>query len=164
RGAVPLRPRGLLPHRGGAAGRRRLRRPVAAPLAALAGAPPTGPVGARAAGRGIVRHGRGGTHGPAPLPTPDRGAGGSGARRRARVPGGGRHEPLGLETGRDGVLYVPDTAGPGAPLLVFLHGATGTGRKHLRAVVAAADRYGVVVAAPDSRHPVTWDVIAEHRF
>ncbi|HEX6418998.1 MAG TPA: hypothetical protein VFZ77_10900 [Acidimicrobiales bacterium] len=81
-----------------------------------------------------------------------------------RPPGGGGDGPLGLDRGRDGVLYVPDTAEPGAPVLVFLHGATGTGRGHLRAVLGAADRYGVVLAAPDSRHPATWDVIAERRF
>ncbi|HET6951743.1 MAG TPA: hypothetical protein VFI47_15280 [Acidimicrobiales bacterium] len=77
---------------------------------------------------------------------------------------GGRDEPLGLGDGRDGLLYVPDTAEPGAPVLVFLHGATGSGRGHLRAVLAAADRYGVVLVAPDSRDPMTWDLIAERRF
>ncbi len=59
---------------------------------------------------------------------------------------------------------MPDTAESGAPVLVFLHGATGSGRGHLRAVLAAADRYGVVLLAPDSRHPMTWDLIAEGRF
>ena len=76
----------------------------------------------------------------------------------------GREEPLGLGVERDGLLYVPDGAEPGAPVLIFLHGATGTGRRHLRAVLAAADRYGVVLVAPDSRHPTTWDLIAERRF
>jgi phospholipase/carboxylesterase len=65
---------------------------------------------------------------------------------------------------RDGLLYVPDGAEPGAPVLIFLHGATGTGRRHLRAVLAAADRYGVVLVAPDSRHPHSWDLIAERHF
>lgn len=90
------------------------------------------------------------------------------ARPAAGVGGGGldggRDEPLGLGDDRDGVLYVPDTAERGAPVLVFLHGATGSGRGHLRAVLAAADRYGVVLVAPDSRHPTTWDLIAERRF
>jgi phospholipase/carboxylesterase len=76
----------------------------------------------------------------------------------------GRDEPLGVGTGRDGLLYVPDTAEPGAPVLVFLHGAGGSGRGHLRAVLAAADRYGVVLVAPDSRSPGSWDLIAEGRF
>ena len=66
--------------------------------------------------------------------------------------------PLGVEAGWDGVLYVPDTAEPGAPVMVLFHGAGGSGRRELRAVVAAADRYGVVVVAPDSR-AVTWDII-----
>lgn len=77
---------------------------------------------------------------------------------------GGRDEPLGLGAGRDGVLYVPDTAERNAPLMVFLHGATGSGRGHLRAVLAAADRYGVVLVAPDSRTGGTWDLITERRF
>jgi phospholipase/carboxylesterase len=77
---------------------------------------------------------------------------------------GGRDEPLGLGGDRDGLLYVPDTAELGAPVLVFLHGAGGSGRAHLRAVLAAADRYGVVLVAPDSRAPTSWDIIAERRF
>jgi phospholipase/carboxylesterase len=77
---------------------------------------------------------------------------------------GGRDEPLGLGQERDGVLYVPDTAEPGAPLLVFLHGATGSGRSHMRAVLAAADRYGVILVAPDSRSGGTWDLITQARF
>jgi phospholipase/carboxylesterase len=92
-------------------------------------------------------------------------------RRRPASPSGvagegERDEPLGVSPGegRDGLLYVPDSAGPGAPVLVFLHGAGGSGRAHLRAVLAAADRYGVVLVAPDSRHPSTWDLIAEGRF
>ena len=78
--------------------------------------------------------------------------------------GEGVDEPLGLDAPRDGVLYVPDTAEPGAPILVWLHGATGSGRSHLRAVLAAADRYGVILVAPDSRDPMTWDLIAERRL
>ena len=66
--------------------------------------------------------------------------------------------PLGLEVERDGVLYVPETAEAAAPVMVFLHGAWGSGRRDLRVVLAAADRYGVVVVAPDSRGQ-TWDLI-----
>jgi phospholipase/carboxylesterase len=47
--------------------------------------------------------------------------------------------------------------------MVFLHGASGNGRRVLRAVLGAADRYGAVIAAPDSRGP-TWDIIASHEF
>lgn len=77
---------------------------------------------------------------------------------------GGRDEPLGLAEGRDGVLYVPDTAERGAPLMVFLHGATGTGRSHMRLLLGAADRYGVAVLAPDSRTNGSWDLIASRRL
>lgn len=76
----------------------------------------------------------------------------------------GLDEPLGLDAPRDGVLYVPDTAEPKAPVLVFLHGATGSGRAHLRAVLAAADRYGVILVAPDSRGGSTWDLIERQGF
>ncbi len=66
--------------------------------------------------------------------------------------------PLGIQPIRDGILYVPDTAEPGAPLICFLHGAAGSGRRDLRAVLAAADRYGAAIVAPDSRD-TTWDVL-----
>lgn len=61
------------------------------------------------------------------------------------------------------MLYVPETAERGAPVLLFFHGAGGSGRRELRAVVAAADQWGAVVVAPDSRGP-TWDVIAQRDF
>lgn len=66
--------------------------------------------------------------------------------------------PLGIGVGKDGLVYVPDTAVEGAPLMVFLHGAGGTGRREMRVWLAAADRYGAVVMAPDSRDG-SWDVI-----
>jgi poly(3-hydroxybutyrate) depolymerase len=78
------------------------------------------------------------------------------------APGEG-DQPLGLDAPRDGVLYLPETAEPGAPLLIFLHSAMGAGHAHLRAALAAVDRYGVILVAPDSRGP-TWDLIAEGRF
>ena len=76
----------------------------------------------------------------------------------------GRLEPLGLGRVRDGVLYVPDSAGRDAPTLVFLHGATGSGQRHLRSVLGAADRYGVILVAPDSRTEGTWDLLVDRRF
>jgi phospholipase/carboxylesterase len=86
--------------------------------------------------------------------------------RESTGEGGERDEDLGLsdDTGRDGILYVPETAEANAPLMVWLHGATGSGRGHLRAVLAAADRYGVILVAPDSRHHITWDLIAQRGF
>src|SRR5918995_1728328 len=63
------------------------------------------------------------------------------------APGEG-DQPLGLDAPGDGVLYVPEPAEPGVPLLIFLHGAMGAGHAHLRAVLAAVDRYGVILVAP----------------
>jgi phospholipase/carboxylesterase len=83
--------------------------------------------------------------------------------RPSRGNPGGRDVPLGLGGDRDGVLYVPETAGRGAPVIVVLHGAGGTGRRVLRPVLGAADHYGAVVVAPDSRLP-TWDIIAMQAF
>jgi phospholipase/carboxylesterase len=80
-------------------------------------------------------------------------------RRPTTGRAGGRDEALGVGAGRDGVLYVPDTAERAAPIMVFLHG-----RAHLRPVLAAADRYGVILVAPDSRAGGTWDLIAAHGF
>lgn len=76
----------------------------------------------------------------------------------------GTEEPFGLDEPRDGLLYVPATAEAGAPILVFLHGATGSGQGHLRAVLAAADRYGVILVAPDSRGATSWDLIEQRGF
>src|ERR671918_215998 len=56
--------------------------------------------------------------------------------RPAKGPPGEGDQPLGLDAPSDGVFYVPETAEPGAPLLIFLHGAMGAGH-HLRAVLAA---------------------------
>ena len=84
--------------------------------------------------------------------------------RPSTGPPGARDEPLGLGDGRDGILYVPETAQPKAPLMVFLHGATGTGRGHLRPVLGAADRYGVILVAPDSRFAGSWDLIEKGEF
>ncbi|MDP9389071.1 MAG: hypothetical protein M3Q48_14430, partial [Actinomycetota bacterium] len=68
--------------------------------------------------------------------------------------------PLGLERGRDGLIYLPaglDPAVP-APLVVMFHGAGGNARQSIDIVRATADRNGFVVLAPDSR-AATWDVI-----
>lgn len=69
--------------------------------------------------------------------------------------------PLGLSTaGRDGLIYVPK---PGRrarfPLLLLLHGATGSAARITSRMGAfdLADAFGVVVLAPDSR-AVTWDI------
>lgn len=67
--------------------------------------------------------------------------------------------PLGLGTRRDGVLLVPTgyRADRPAPLLLWLHGAGGSGAKILRPLVRMLDTLGILTLAPDSRG-VTWDM------
>jgi phospholipase/carboxylesterase len=68
-------------------------------------------------------------------------------------------QPLNLGTDRDGVIYVPELyrAARPAPLVLWLHGAGGSGQT---AIVswwkAKCDELGIVVLAPDSRDR-TWD-------
>ncbi len=71
----------------------------------------------------------------------------------------GEH-PLGLAIARDGVLYVPAGYRPErpAPLLVCLHGARSTGTRSVLALRAPAERYGLLLLAPDAR-AVTWDIL-----
>ena len=81
----------------------------------------------------------------------------------APPPGRGLH-PLGLggpeARGRDGWLYVPTThplPGP-RPLIVACHGAGSDASHSIAPLRAAAEEYGLLLLAPDSRGS-TWDVI-----
>src|SRR5262245_15674882 len=66
---------------------------------------------------------------------------------------------LGLERERDAILQLPSrVASAPLPLLVLLHGATGSGESVLRRLADAADSAAVAVLAPDSRDG-TWDGI-----
>ncbi|HUQ81874.1 MAG TPA: twin-arginine translocation signal domain-containing protein [Gemmatimonadaceae bacterium] len=62
--------------------------------------------------------------------------------------------------GRDGLLYVPASysASKPAPLVLMLHGATGSARGALRPFRELADDAGLVLLAPESRG-TTWDAI-----
>ncbi len=66
---------------------------------------------------------------------------------------------LKLDNIRDGMLYVPKgyTSDTGMALLVWLHGAGGTGNISA-ALSALADEFGIIVLAPDSRE-WTWGSI-----
>ena len=64
---------------------------------------------------------------------------------------------LGIASGRDGVLYIPDADGP-RPLLVALHGATMHAKQMLRPLLAVADQFELVMLVPDSRGQ-SWDII-----
>ncbi len=60
-------------------------------------------------------------------------------------------------------VYVPagyDPARP-APMALVLHGSSGRGDRILKAFASLADRYGVVLLAPDSAD-YTWDVVANY--
>jgi len=67
--------------------------------------------------------------------------------------------PLGLSSSaRDGVLYVPASYRPDrpAPLVLALHGATGSGLRQLSGWRESSEANGYLVVAPDSRAG-TWD-------
>ena len=68
--------------------------------------------------------------------------------------------PLLLESPRDGRLYVPPglIEGTPAPLVLLLHGSTGSGQEMLSVLQKYADQSGFVVLCPDSRGS-TWDAI-----
>ncbi|HKS23111.1 MAG TPA: alpha/beta hydrolase-fold protein [Thermoanaerobaculia bacterium] len=72
----------------------------------------------------------------------------------------GNVEPLALGSAeRDGVVYAaPDGDRASRPLLLLLHGATGSGAHLLKRVQSQITTPGVVIAAPDSRG-MTWDVV-----
>jgi len=78
---------------------------------------------------------------------------------RPTAPAGLR--PLGLGSGRDGLLYVPagyDAAAKEAPLALMLHGAGGNARSGISHFLDLADEAGLVLLAPESRGR-TWDVL-----
>jgi len=90
---------------------------------------------------------------------------GEGARLNARpgtptrTPTRGTVTALGLDSLRDGYLYVPESYSPATamPLFVALHGAGGEGRSWA-SYPARAEAHGFIVLAPDSRG-TTWDLV-----
>ena len=75
-------------------------------------------------------------------------------------PTAGRTYPLGLDTHRDGLVYVPagySERSP-APLMLIFHGAGGAGSR-AAAWFPLADAFGVVLLAPDSRDERSWDAV-----
>ena len=71
-------------------------------------------------------------------------------------------QPLGLESGRDGLLYVPPDYRPDqpAPFVLMLHGAGGNAQGGLSPLLGLADQAGVILLAPDSRGR-TWDLLLD---
>jgi phospholipase/carboxylesterase len=66
--------------------------------------------------------------------------------------------PLNLRPERDALLYVPASAPDPAPLVVYLHGATGNEQQGIRRLSALADEFGFLVLSPASQEG-TWDAI-----
>ena len=60
---------------------------------------------------------------------------------------------LGLSNRRDGFFYVPSS--DASALLLYLHGATGSGERAIQRLMGEADRTRTIVLAPDSRR-TTW--------
>ncbi|MEP6688113.1 MAG: phospholipase [Gemmatimonadales bacterium] len=132
--------RALLKLAGGACGA-----PLAAPLSSVAtmlGAMATTACGGSAPERLV----------PSPSGAAGRSASAGSSSPPHRAPPGVHN--LGLGGERDGVLVVPERAGP-APLIVMLHGASGSGRRAARLIGPAAE-LGCAILAPDSRDR-TWD-------
>lgn len=69
-------------------------------------------------------------------------------------------QPLGLGSGRDGLLYVPTTYRPSEPLplMVLLHGAGGAAANWFGSYADRGEAAKIVMLAPDSRG-ATWDAI-----
>ena len=88
----------------------------------------------------------------------------SGIRLRARVienPAGATKPgviPLGLRKDRDVLLYVPKAVPDPAPLVLYLHGATGNERQGVRRLGDLAEEFGFLLLSPASEE-TTWDAI-----
>jgi phospholipase/carboxylesterase len=75
-------------------------------------------------------------------------------------PPAGRTYPLGFETHRDGLVYLPAAYQERmpAPLMLLFHGAGGSGAR-AASWFPLADAFGVVMLAPDSRDERSWDAV-----
>jgi phospholipase/carboxylesterase len=66
--------------------------------------------------------------------------------------------PLNLRSERDALFYVPASAPDPAPLVLYLHGATGNEQQGIRRLSALADEFGFLLLSPASQEG-TWDAI-----
>lgn len=65
---------------------------------------------------------------------------------------------LNMRPERDALLYTPASAPDSAPLVVYLHGATGNEQQGIRRFSALADEFGFLLLSPASQEG-TWDAI-----
>ncbi|RNI27160.1 phospholipase [Rufibacter immobilis] len=72
---------------------------------------------------------------------------------------------LGLDTLKDGLLYVPKGYDPGKPaaLAVMLHGSGGDASQGIRLLQRYADVHNLLLIAPASRK-YSWDIVASNSF
>jgi len=75
------------------------------------------------------------------------------------------HLYLGVDTGRDGSIYVPQSYRPGhpAPLLLFFHGNRGDKTQVLELWQAYSEHTGTILLLPESRKR-SWDRILDKAF
>ena len=66
--------------------------------------------------------------------------------------------PLNLRRYRDALLYGPVSTPDPAPLVLYLHGATGNEQQGIRRLSALADEFGFLLLSPASQQG-TWDAI-----
>jgi predicted esterase len=81
--------------------------------------------------------------------------------RPAQIAGGGPKPgvtSLNLRHERDALFYVPTSAPDPAPLVLYLHGATGDEHQGIRRLSALADEFGFLLLSPASQVG-TWDAI-----
>jgi phospholipase/carboxylesterase len=67
---------------------------------------------------------------------------------------------LGLDGEREAILYVPKSANPPMPLLMFLHGATQSADDMAWYLDSVPDETGVAILAPNAG-ATTWDAITD---
>jgi predicted esterase len=63
-----------------------------------------------------------------------------------------------LRSERDALFYVPASAPDPAPLVLYLHGATGNEQQGIRRLSALADEFGFLLLSPASEEG-TWDAM-----
>ena len=66
--------------------------------------------------------------------------------------------PLGLRQSRDALLYIPKSAADPAPLVLYLHGATGSEQQGIRRLGDLAEEFGFLLLSPASED-TTWDAV-----